>query len=254
MGVANGVSSKTEVPHPRSRLRASPRTSTTLSRRRHRGRNLAAPIPATRSGIPLREAHERRGASSGPAGVSSELGGLPATNQTGLRSAVKDCRASRASTAGIDSAPQGGQAKGNAGRTGSPGSLHGVHRSESELIQAGLPDPSRDSGTRRTISQGVRRCAICGISFDLTLDHILPRLLGGTDNPSNLRWLCRQCNSMKGGRIVSDQELLWFRGSRLLFRAMGLGLTPPHFGFSRPEPVLNRLAQFAVHRGRETES
>lgn len=31
-----------------------------------------------------------------------------------------------------------------------------------------------------------------------TLDHILPRALGGSDEPSNLRLACRQCNTLRG--------------------------------------------------------
>ena len=32
----------------------------------------------------------------------------------------------------------------------------------------------------------------------LTVDHIKPRSLGGTDELDNLQILCRQCNSRKG--------------------------------------------------------
>lgn len=39
------------------------------------------------------------------------------------------------------------------------------------------------------------RCAWCGTTNDLTVDHITPRSKGGTDHPSNLRVLCRPHNS-----------------------------------------------------------
>lgn len=43
-------------------------------------------------------------------------------------------------------------------------------------------------------------CAVCGTTEDLTVDHITPKTLGGTDKPDNLRTLCRRHNSAKGGR------------------------------------------------------
>lgn len=43
-------------------------------------------------------------------------------------------------------------------------------------------------------------CLTCGATDDLTIDHIIPMVKGGTDNPSNLQVLCRQCNSRKKDR------------------------------------------------------
>lgn len=43
-------------------------------------------------------------------------------------------------------------------------------------------------------------CEQCGCNEDLTIDHIKPRSKGGSDDPSNLRTLCRMCNSKKGNR------------------------------------------------------
>jgi hypothetical protein len=40
-------------------------------------------------------------------------------------------------------------------------------------------------------------CAKCGRNDDLTIDHIIPISLGGTNTPSNLQALCRRCNSAK---------------------------------------------------------
>ena len=45
------------------------------------------------------------------------------------------------------------------------------------------------------------RCTECGSTEDLTLDHIYPKSLGGSDTAANLRVLCRPCNSRKGARV-----------------------------------------------------
>lgn len=43
-------------------------------------------------------------------------------------------------------------------------------------------------------------CRRCGSHRDLTVDHVVPRVKGGTDDPSNLQTLCGSCNSSKGAR------------------------------------------------------
>ncbi len=43
-------------------------------------------------------------------------------------------------------------------------------------------------------------CQHCGQYGD-TVDHIVPRRLGGDDNWENLQCLCRSCNYAKGGRL-----------------------------------------------------
>lgn len=49
-------------------------------------------------------------------------------------------------------------------------------------------------------------CAYCGVSlkdakpFDVTLDHLLPRVTGGSDKPTNLVTACRRCNSARGDK------------------------------------------------------
>lgn len=46
----------------------------------------------------------------------------------------------------------------------------------------------------------VPHCERCGTIDDLTVDHIIARHAGGTDDLSNLQFLCRVCNSTKGIR------------------------------------------------------
>lgn len=51
------------------------------------------------------------------------------------------------------------------------------------------------------------RCAYCQaqeavVGMQFTLDHIIPRLLGGTEDLTNLCWACWDCNLIKQGRIA----------------------------------------------------
>ena len=71
----------------------------------------------------------------------------------------------------------------------------------------------------------------CGATEDLTVDHIVPRYLGGADDIGNLQFMCRRHNSIKGIRpdLYWSQGFYWdkmpnienLRGAqRLLFRTI----------------------------------
>lgn len=66
--------------------------------------------------------------------------------------------------------------------------------------------PANDgyASTWRALSLAVRRevgaCQDCGSRQDLTVDHLVPRTLGGTDARSNLRVRCRSCHQSNGLR------------------------------------------------------
>lgn len=45
------------------------------------------------------------------------------------------------------------------------------------------------------------RCVYCGSTEKLSIDHIYPWSLGGSDLPSNLQTLCKSCNSKKGAKV-----------------------------------------------------
>ena len=48
-------------------------------------------------------------------------------------------------------------------------------------------------------------CQYCGKNGDLlTLDHVIPRSLGGSHTWENLVAACRRCNHKKGGRLVES--------------------------------------------------
>ncbi|WP_386681890.1 HNH endonuclease [Loktanella sp. R86503] len=52
------------------------------------------------------------------------------------------------------------------------------------------------------------RCHYCGSTGSLTMDHVVPKSLGGSDHYSNLVAACRTCNSSK--RTKSYEDFLEF--------------------------------------------
>lgn len=55
------------------------------------------------------------------------------------------------------------------------------------------------------------RCAYCNAiikPLDKSIDHILPRTLGGKDRPDNYAVCHRRCNNLKGGLRLEDFERL----------------------------------------------
>ena len=65
----------------------------------------------------------------------------------------------------------------------------------------------REPVPRRPISKRQRaeiqnkygeKCALCGSSEDLQIDHIIPVIDHGTNDAANLQVLCKLCNSSKG--------------------------------------------------------
>jgi 5-methylcytosine-specific restriction endonuclease McrA len=72
------------------------------------------------------------------------------------------------------------------------------------VFMSSLKQSGSTSQWRRIREQIIKRdgcCQMCGTEDRLTVDHIVPRIHGGDDNPSNLQVLCSQCNSSKGGRL-----------------------------------------------------
>jgi 5-methylcytosine-specific restriction endonuclease McrA len=49
-------------------------------------------------------------------------------------------------------------------------------------------------------------CAYCGSSEDLTIDHIIPRSLGGSDTTKNVVCCCQKCNADKSHTEVE----IWY--------------------------------------------
>lgn len=59
--------------------------------------------------------------------------------------------------------------------------------------------------SREAIYQRDNHCCVyCGAGDNLSLDHVIPRSRGGSDDPENLVTACRPCNSSKRDRAPSE--------------------------------------------------
>ena len=70
--------------------------------------------------------------------------------------------------------------------------------------------------TKRTVlARDQHRCQYCGVpARELTLDHILPKTLGGETVWTNVVAACRKCNGTKGGRTLRESGMLLLRPPR----------------------------------------
>lgn len=59
------------------------------------------------------------------------------------------------------------------------------------------PGPSEVSEEDRKAVLAVGKCQKCGFRHKLTVDHIIPRALGGSSALTNLQCLCERCNNKK---------------------------------------------------------
>jgi len=60
---------------------------------------------------------------------------------------------------------------------------------------------------RELLFEADYKCQKCGTEKDLTLDHIIPVLLGGRSEKENAQVLCRSCNSSKGIKIIDYRKM-----------------------------------------------
>jgi len=71
-----------------------------------------------------------------------------------------------------------------------------LHKLCDAVLTEKVPQKPRPSSLAEIYRQVRKRgqCDICRSTYALEVDHIVPRALGGGDNPDNLRLLCRACN------------------------------------------------------------
>jgi len=87
------------------------------------------------------------------------------------------------------------------------------------------PPPARkyERLTLRDLCRKKRnKCQLCGKVFhpdNLTIEHVLPRALGGTDAPDNLTLSCRWCNQRKAAmHPVNDYQGRELEGVGTIYR------------------------------------
>lgn len=51
-------------------------------------------------------------------------------------------------------------------------------------------------------------CRYCGSERNLSIDHVVPRIQGGSNELENLVVACRSCNSRKGGRTPEQAGMV----------------------------------------------
>ncbi len=50
-------------------------------------------------------------------------------------------------------------------------------------------------------------CQYCGVTKDLTLDHVMPKSRGGQSHWTNLVTACKKCNSVKGNLTPEEADM-----------------------------------------------
>jgi 5-methylcytosine-specific restriction endonuclease McrA len=79
-----------------------------------------------------------------------------------------------------------------------------------------------DTARQRILTRAGHRCEWldprtkrrCSSTFQIQIDHIHPRALGGSDLPSNLRCLCRQHNLFAAEQAFGREKMARFRAHR----------------------------------------
>ncbi len=66
---------------------------------------------------------------------------------------------------------------------------------------------SKAQSRREVFLKSNNKCDNCGSGFALEIDHILPKAQGGSDNPENLRLLCRSCNQRAAIQVFGVERM-----------------------------------------------
>ena len=67
---------------------------------------------------------------------------------------------------------------------------------------------------KNIIRRDNHRCQFCGVSTNLTIDHIIPKSKGGEDAWENLTTACIKCNNKKGDRTPEEAKMVLFNNPK----------------------------------------
>jgi len=70
--------------------------------------------------------------------------------------------------------------------------------------KAGAEGSHTNLEARNILSDQGEMCAYCGSKDHMSLDHKVPLCRGGSNLAENLQWLCKSCNSSKGGKTHEE--------------------------------------------------
>lgn len=73
--------------------------------------------------------------------------------------------------------------------------------------RAGTNDRFTAEELHRLFSQAEGICPACGRPAKLTVDHIVPLCVGGSNGVANLQAICARCNFRKGARVMDFRML-----------------------------------------------
>lgn len=108
--------------------------------------------------------------------------------------------------------------------------------SESEMLRRWKEDPM--AVAKKPTAPDLTRCQSCGVFMRFgvaSVEHVIPKARGGSDDASNLRVLCRRCSLLKAagalatasnpGGAIAELWLMWFSKAPWL-AAIGLAVVP----------------------------
>jgi 5-methylcytosine-specific restriction endonuclease McrA len=81
-----------------------------------------------------------------------------------------------------------------------------LHAHKRRAIQHGLSEHHTEAEWIALCKKYNDRCVCCGKKTKLTLDHVVPLSLGGSDTIENIQPLCGSCNSKKHTKIVDYRK------------------------------------------------
>ena len=82
------------------------------------------------------------------------------------------------------------------------------HKRRSRARIRGAGGTYTEAEWQALVEQYDSRCLCCGAVGDLTRDHVVPLVKGGSNDIGNIQPLCRPCNSRKGTKTVDYRPTL----------------------------------------------